>query len=66
MKNRIILSVLIAFIVCNNIQAKKLHFYNSKTDLVGVSGDIEYLVNCGYKEIIRKNPVEINLPFLNL
>ena len=61
MRQKNIISVVFALIISINVWPKEKVFFDSKADLVGVSGDVSHLFQNGYGSIILENPILINI-----
>ena len=61
MKLRIIICATIVLFIGIRAFADNKVFFDSKADLVGVSGDVSYLVESGYSSIVVDNPVSIDI-----
>ncbi len=58
---RNIIFMAFATLMSISAQSQTKIFYDSKADLVGTSGDIEYLIMNGYSSIMAKNPINIDV-----
>lgn len=60
MKLKTIICAVVALFMGTNTQGQDKVFFDSKADLVGVSGDIDDLVANGYSPLVLENPIDID------
>ena len=65
MKLKTIICAFIAIFMGTSTQGQDKVFFDSKADLVGVSGDVDYLVAHGYSPLILENPINIDVDLKN-
>ncbi len=65
MKLKTIICAVVALFMYTSTWAQDKVFYDSKADLVGVSGDVNYLVAHGYSPLILDNSINIDVDLKN-
>lgn len=65
MKLKTIICVVVALFMATSTRAQDKVFFDSKADLVGVSGDVSYLLANGYSPLILDNPITVDVDLKN-